>query len=120
VKPKHIFQSKAFLTLSIIFVAFSLRTPLSYSPLVNQIRVDLGISNTEVGLLMTLPLLLFAFFSPISIKLGDLFGNELTIFIGLIILAIGEFIRPWGDATILFLGISPRRDRHIIRQRANT
>lgn len=99
---KSILQRKIMLIWGIVFVAFSLRAPLSYSPLVNSIRSELGLTNTEVGLLMTLPLLLFAIFSPIATRLGNRLGNELAIFIGLLVLTLGEFIRPYGGAATLF------------------
>ena len=57
--------------LGIIFITVNLRAPLtSVGPLVELIRNDLHISNTLAGMITTLPLLAFAFFSPFVPKLG--------------------------------------------------
>ena len=67
--------------LGIIFITVNLRAPLtSVGPLVELIRNDLHISNTLAGMITTLPLLAFAFFSPFVPKLGQRFGVERILF----------------------------------------
>jgi MFS transporter, CP family, cyanate transporter len=96
---------KYLLVVGIIFVAFCLRTPLTaVGPLVNLIRVDLTISNGLAGFLTTLPLLVFAAFSSTASRLGSKIGNELTIQIGLLILAAGVFFRSTGGIISLLGG----------------
>jgi CP family cyanate transporter-like MFS transporter len=96
---------RTLLIAGIILVAFCLRTPLTaVGPLVNLIRADLAISNGLVGFLTALPLLVFAAFSPASSKLGSKIGNELTILIGLLILAAGVFLRSAGGTAALLAG----------------
>lgn len=96
---------RTLLIASIILVAFCLRTPLTaVGPLVNLIRADLAISNGLAGFLTALPLLVFAAFSPASSKLGNKIGNELTILIGLLILAAGVLFRSAGGTATLLTG----------------
>ncbi|ADY55669.1 major facilitator superfamily MFS_1 [Syntrophobotulus glycolicus DSM 8271] len=93
------------LVLGIIFIACNLRTSLtSVGPLINDIRTDLGISNSLAGFLTTLPLLIFAGLSPLSSKIGNKIGEERTIFFGFIVLIIGILLRSFGGITALFAG----------------
>lgn len=93
------------LVLGIIFIASNLRTPLTaVGPLVSDIRSDLGISNGMTGFLTTLPLLTFAVLSLPSSKLGTKIGNELAIFLSLIVLTAGILLRSAGGSSALFAG----------------
>lgn len=96
---------KAVLIAGIILIAFCLRSPLTaVGPLINSIRIDLGISNGLAGFLTTLPLLVFAAFSTFSAKLGSRIGNELTILIGLLVLAAGILLRSADGTAALLAG----------------
>lgn len=89
----------------IIFIAANLRAPLtSVGPLVGPIRDNMHISNTSAGMITTLPLLAFAFFSPFVPRLGRKFGVELIVLISLIILTIGIFLRSLSGVTNLYIG----------------
>ncbi|MGM8215364.1 CynX/NimT family MFS transporter [Bacillaceae bacterium W0354] len=91
--------------LGIILVAFNLRPSITaVGPLISDIRLDTGISNGVAGLLTTLPLLAFAFLSPFAPRIGQKFGNELTVLFGLILLCAGIFIRPTDIIFLLFFG----------------
>ncbi|MDV2581917.1 CynX/NimT family MFS transporter [Alkalibacillus haloalkaliphilus] len=93
------------LIIGIIFVAFNLRPSITaVGPIIGDIRADIGISNSVAGLLTTLPLLAFAGLSLFAPKLSTRFGNEWTIFIGLILLGIGIVIRPTDAVSLLFIG----------------
>ncbi|WP_017185689.1 CynX/NimT family MFS transporter [Alkalibacillus haloalkaliphilus] len=93
------------LIIGIIFVAFNLRPSITaVGPIISDIRADIGISNSVAGLLTTLPLLAFAGLSLFAPKLSARFGNEWTIFIGLILLSIGIVIRPTDAVSLLFIG----------------
>lgn len=94
-----------FLILGIIFIAFNLRSGItSVGPLIGSIRNELGISNGVAGLITTIPLLSFAICSPLIPRLGRKFGNELTLFAGLIIMIMGILIRSTGITAALFAG----------------
>src|SRR5690625_1750275 len=58
------------LIIGIVCVAATMRSPITaVGPVISLIKADLQISNTLAGLITTLPLLAFAFFSPIVPKL---------------------------------------------------
>lgn len=93
------------LILGIIFIAINLRAPLtSVGPLVGLIRDQLHISNTLAGLITTLPLLAFAFFSPFVPKLERKLGVELILLISIIFLTFGIVIRSLSGTASLFIG----------------
>lgn len=82
----------------------SLRPPLTaVGPLLEQIRSNLGLSGVATGLLPTLPLLIFAVFSPFA-RLGDVFGIEKTLAGCLALIATGVALRSEGSVAALFGG----------------
>ncbi|WP_338469660.1 MFS transporter [Niallia sp. XMNu-256] len=98
-------NSKILLSVGIIFIAFNLRPAItSVGPLIHLIRWDAGITYGIAGLLTTLPLIAFAVISSLAPKIGNRWGNERTIFIGLIILGIGICIRSTELRNMLFIG----------------
>ncbi|OYD09871.1 CynX/NimT family MFS transporter [Paludifilum halophilum] len=99
------YAGKTFFILGIVFVAFNLRPALTaVGPLAGSIRRDLGLSHIAVGLLTTLPLIVFGLLSPLAPKVGNRFGNERMIFAGLIALGVGIAIRSLPQASALFVG----------------
>lgn len=101
------FTRKSMFLVGIMFIAFNLRPAItSVGPLVGSIRNNLGISNGAAGLITTLPLISFAIFSLLAPKLGSRFGNEWTVFAGLLILMAGILIRSAGWTAALFGGTS--------------
>lgn len=93
------------LLLGIIMVATNLRAPItSVGPLVGTITADLNLTGAQAGLITTLPLIAFAFISPLAPKLARKFGTEPTILgaLGLIILGLG--VRYIPSISTLFLG----------------
>lgn len=93
------------LLLVIIFVGASLRSPISsIGPLVPFFSEDLGISNTMVGLLNTLPLLAFGLFSPFIPGLARKYGMEVPLLMAMIFLTAGILIRGMDATFMLFFG----------------
>ncbi|MDN3017082.1 MFS transporter [Paenibacillus sp. BSR1-1] len=89
----------------IVLVAFNLRPAItSVGPLVGKIQADVGLAHWSAGLLMSLPLLVFAAMSPIVPKLASRFSNERTMLIGLFSLLIGIGIRSIPITFFLFAG----------------
>ncbi|MFD2171131.1 CynX/NimT family MFS transporter [Tumebacillus lipolyticus] len=89
----------------IVLIAANLRPALTaVGPLIGSIKADMGLSNGMAGLLTTLPLLAFALFSPLAPRLGARFGNERSLFAGLIILIAGLFWRSTGSSIALYGG----------------
>ncbi|HHY21312.1 MAG TPA: MFS transporter, partial [Bacilli bacterium] len=102
---QHSTITRTLLVIGIIIVAFNLRPAITaVGPLVGFIKLDLQISNSLAGFLTTLPLLSFALFSSIAPKLGNRFGSEAMVFIGLLLLISGILIRSTSVLTTLFIG----------------
>ncbi|WP_255551452.1 MFS transporter [Sporosarcina sp. E16_8] len=94
-----------FLLIGIIFIASTLRSPLtSVGPLISSIKDSLAISNVLAGFLTTIPLLAFALISPFAPKIARRFGMELTLFVSLILLTAGIIIRSLGTTPNLLIG----------------
>lgn len=104
-QPKNESVRNLLFIMGIIFVSFNLRPAItSVGPLVGMIRADTGLSNGEAGFITTLPLLAFALLSPIVPGLAKKIGRETTIFLALLLLSCGIFIRSIGWIATLFLG----------------
>ncbi|WP_120512288.1 MFS transporter [Photobacterium salinisoli] len=93
-----------FLT-SLTLTALMMRAPLtSISPILEDISRALSLSSQSAGLLTTIPLLAFAFFSPLAALTASKIGIEKGIFLGLIAVALGIGLRGAGNTTLLFGG----------------
>ncbi|AOV07136.1 CynX/NimT family MFS transporter [Sporosarcina ureilytica] len=93
------------LVAGIIFLTTNLRAPItSVGPVVPLIRDGLGISNTMVGALTTIPLLAFGLLSPFAPRLARRFGMEVVLFFVIIAITIGLIFRPLGGISILYIG----------------
>src|SRR5699024_7722148 len=91
--------------IGIILIAANLRAPLtSVGSLIPFIRDDLQISHAVAGTVTTVPLLAFAFFSSFAPKIANKISMEWTVFLSLIILAIGIILRSLFGVTSLFIG----------------
>jgi CP family cyanate transporter-like MFS transporter len=85
-------------------VVVNLRPALtSVGPLLGTIRSSLGLSDAAVGLLPTLPLLIFAVLS-LPARLGETFGIEKTLAWCLALIAAGIGLRSQGSIAALFAG----------------
>nr|WP_207627692.1 MULTISPECIES: MFS transporter [Bacillaceae] len=93
------------LVTGIVLVAFNLRPSItSVGPLIGMIQESVGLAHWSAGLLMSLPLLVFAAMSPIVPKLANRLTNEKTLLLGLIFLFIGITIRSIPMTFFLFTG----------------
>jgi MFS transporter, CP family, cyanate transporter len=93
------------LIIGIIFIATNLRSPLtSVGPLIGTLRDNLGISNSVIGLITTIPLLAFALFSSLAPKLSRQLGMERLLLISLILLTLGIIMRSLAGEFMLFTG----------------
>lgn len=90
--------------IAFFLLAANLRPALtSVGPLLETIRSSLGLSSAAAGLLPTLPLLIFAAFSPFA-GLGRVFGIERTLAGCLALVAAGILLRSQGSIAALFGG----------------
>lgn len=93
------------LAIGIVLVASNMRGPITaVGPLVDQIRGSLHLSNTLAGMLTTLPLLAFAFFSPVSPALSRKFGIKAMLLWAVVALTFGILLRSCAGNLSLFLG----------------
>jgi CP family cyanate transporter-like MFS transporter len=90
-----------------MLVAFNLRAAIAaVSPVLPEIRTDLGLSAATAGLLTTLPVLSFAVFAPAAAWLGHRVGLDRAILFACIIITIGTAWRvAAGTATLLVVTI---------------
>lgn len=94
-----------FFIAGIVLIAFNLRPAItSLGPLVGMIQEDVGLAHWSAGLLMSLPLVVFAIMSPLVPKMANKLTNELTLIIGLTSLLIGIVIRSIPMTFFLFTG----------------
>lgn len=93
------------LALAVLLVAVNLRPAVvAVSPLVAEIRADLGLASATAGLLTTLPVLCFGLFAPVAPRLARRIGPEPTLLVALGVLAAGVLLRLVPLTTALFLG----------------
>ncbi|WP_235700610.1 MFS transporter [Companilactobacillus nodensis] len=97
--------SKNYFIFSMMLIAANLRLPITIMPpLLNSIEHDLNIPSSMAGLLTSIPLIAFAIFSPIIVKISKSKGNEVTIFIFFILLIFGSYLRIIPQTWALFFG----------------
>jgi CP family cyanate transporter-like MFS transporter len=88
----------------VLITAVNLRISIiAVSPVLDDIRDDVGLSSTIAGLLTTLPVLCFGLFSPIAPRLAHRFGLDPALFGAMIVLAAAIAIRSLPSTTVLFL-----------------
>lgn len=98
-------KKQKLMLLVVILLAANMRGPITgVGALTALIRADLGVSNAVMGMLTTIPMLVFAVVSlaatPISRRLG--LGN--TLLGGLLLILAGELLRSFTNTVGLFLG----------------
>lgn len=104
-KRLHFLKSQWVLLVGILFIAATLRSPLtSVGPIIGFIRDQLHISNSLAGFLTTIPLLAFAIVSPFAPRLSKRFGLAPTLFYSLLLLMAGILLRSEGSSTLLLIG----------------
>lgn len=93
------------LFIGILTIAFNLRPALaSLGPLVESIRKDTHLSSLFLGLLTTLPLLVFGVISIFAPKFIKQFGIGKILFAALFILTIGILVRSLDWIPALYIG----------------
>lgn len=93
------------LVLGIILLSFMMRAPLTaVGPIIGDIQRTLGLSGAMTGLLTTLPLLVFALFSPFVPKAAARIGMEATLCLSAAVLAAAIVIRSLPGQASLFAG----------------
>lgn len=98
-------RTTALLLAGIVLVAVNLRFALtSVGPLIDDVRDDLGLSGTTVGLLTTAPLLALGLVSPLAPRLAGRFGAEHVVLGCLLAIFAGVALRLLPPVGLLFTG----------------
>lgn len=78
------------MVVAILFVALNLRPAISsIGPMLEPIRADLNLSNSEVSLLTAVPVFCMGLFAPLAVLFGRKFGLKRSI--AMLLIAIGLF-----------------------------
>lgn len=99
------FSGQTAFLLTMIVLATVLRMPITgVGSLVSTIRDDLGVSNTVMGVLTSVPMLVFAVVSPLAAAVCRRWGMGRTILLALGLILVGELVRSYTDSVGLFGG----------------
>jgi CP family cyanate transporter-like MFS transporter len=91
--------------LGIVLVAFTLRQAVAaISPILGDIRVDIPISNIDVGLLGTLPPILFAASGFLAPRVARGIGLDGGIVLALVLMTVGHLVRAFAPGFAVLLG----------------
>ncbi|NHC45713.1 MFS transporter [Motilibacter aurantiacus] len=102
------------LVVGILLIGANMRASLtSVGPLLDDIRLDTGLSSAAGGLLTALPLLAFALLSPVAPVVAMRVGMERTLWGALLLLTVGIVLRStpvtgaiWAGTALLGCAIS--------------
>ena len=98
-------RRKLILLIILILISLNLRPAITgVGPLIGEIRLDTGLSNSALGLLTTLPVLAFGIFSVLTPLFTRKLGTEGTMAFALFLLTAGILLRVVPSHTILFVG----------------
>ncbi|GLS89526.1 2-nitroimidazole transporter [Psychromonas marina] len=98
-------KGKIFAFAAILFIALNLRGPFtSLAPVLGQIMESLTLSASAAGMLTALPLLTFAFFSPLAAGLSRKLGLYPSLLAALVAITSGIVLRSYGTEIPLYLG----------------
>ncbi len=93
------------LVLLTILVSYAMCAPIGcIGPLMDDISSSLGLSAAEGGLLMTLPVVIFALAAPLTVVAAGKIGIARVISLALITIMSGVVVRSLGSIFTLFLG----------------
>ncbi len=99
------YPPRAWLVAGIVLVALNLRPALAgLGPLVADIRVATGLTNTTLGLLTTLPLLAFGVVSAFTPVVTRRVGVEGALGLALVLIGLGTAVRASPSVALLFGG----------------
>jgi MFS transporter, CP family, cyanate transporter len=96
---------RALLLVAVLLVALNLRGAIAaVSPVLPEIRADLGMSAAAAGLLTTLPVVCFAAAAPAAAWLSRRVGTQRSVLIGCLAVAVGIGTRVLDGVPVLMLG----------------
>lgn len=95
---------RALVLAGLLLIALNLRPAIaSISPVLAQIRADLGLSYATVSLLTALPTVCMGIFAFIAAPIAQRLGQERTVFWAVVLIGVATFARfAGGDIVVLF------------------
>src|SRR3954447_16169256 len=98
-------RAPALLLAAVLLAAVNLRGGLAaVSPVLPEMRADLGLSPSLVSLVTTLPVLCFAAAAPAAAWFGRRTGARRAILAALLLLAVATVVRVLGGSAVLLAG----------------
>ncbi|HWP21203.1 MAG TPA: MFS transporter [Candidatus Cryosericum sp.] len=98
-------RSDSLLFAAIVCVAVNLRAPITaVGPLMPLIKAGVAFPSGVLGLLTTIPLIMFAVVSPFVCRISDRFGAGKTLLAGILFIGLGIALRSYAGAAGLFGG----------------
>lgn len=86
-------------------MASNLRSPITaVGPVIDDIKAALSLSNTQAGLLTSIPLLVWAAFSSPIGNFSVRYQIEKVILVSILLLIVGLYFRIFDSVSLLFLG----------------
>lgn len=101
---KWLVGRRLYVLAALLLVALTLRPAIvSISPVLEQIRADLGLSYAAVSLLITLPTVCMGVFALTAAPLAQWLGHERTVFWAVVLVGLATVIRlAGGSVAVLF------------------
>lgn len=94
-----------FLLVAIVLFALNLRGPIvALAPVLESLRIDLGVSAPAAGLLTSVPVLCFALATPLAAALIARSGAERSVLISLVGIMVGTLVRSAGGFELAVVG----------------
>ncbi|MGK9171729.1 CynX/NimT family MFS transporter [Yokenella regensburgei] len=98
-------RQRVLLIAGILTIATTLRVTFTgAAPLLDTIRDDYGLSTAVAGMLTTLPLLAFAFVSPLAAGIARRRGMERSLLLAMLLICAGVAVRSLPSTALLFTG----------------
>ncbi|MFD3512445.1 CynX/NimT family MFS transporter [Streptomyces sp. NPDC058657] len=95
------------MVVGLVLAALNLRPAItSLGPLLEEVRLGLGMSGAVAGLLTSVPSVCFAVFGIMAPRLARRFGPASIVFAGMTAIAIGLLLRPFAGGTAGFIAAS--------------
>ncbi|MEU6672315.1 MFS transporter [Streptomyces sp. NPDC046727] len=91
--------------MALALLALNLRAPLtSVAPLLQPLGDDLGLGDTAVGVLTSLPVLCLGLFAFVAPRLGRRHSSRTLLVVSLLVLTVGGLVRTGPSPAALFVG----------------
>lgn len=97
-------KSMTSLLIAIFLIALNLRPAItSIGPLLDTIRNDLNLTNSEVSLLTAVPVICMGLFAPLAVHWLNKFGQRRGISLLIVLIGVLTLLRAWLNAYVSLL-----------------